>query len=49
MQLKLGLPEPDGYEWIYVASFTTRSGRKIYAKQYGKKAFRIPIKKDKKK
>ncbi len=27
--------------YIYVASITTRDGRKIYARWYGKKAFRI--------
>lgn len=32
---------------IYVASITTRSGKRIYAKNYGKKAFRLEIPKSK--
>ncbi len=29
--------------YIFRASFTTKDGRKVYARDYGKKAFRIPI------
>ncbi len=29
--------------WIFRASITTKDGTKIYAKTYGKKAFRIWI------
>ena len=34
-------------EYIYVAYITLRNGQRIYAKQYGLKAFRIPVKRDK--
>lgn len=30
--------------YIYVACITLKNGRKIYAKNYGKRAFRIRIK-----
>ena len=30
-------------EYIYVAFITPRDGRRIYAKNYGLKAFRIPV------
>ena len=36
---------PDGYEVIYRTSITTRSGKRIYAYQYGLKAFRLLIRK----
>jgi len=32
------------YEYIYTAYITTRNGRRIYAWQYGLKAFRIRVK-----
>lgn len=35
----------DNYDIIFVASITTKSGKKIYAAHYGKKAFPIKIKK----
>ena len=34
-------------EYIYVAYITLRNGQRIYAKQYGLKAFRIPAKRNK--
>jgi hypothetical protein len=34
-------PEPPGY--IFRASITLRTGEVIYAKDYGLKAFRIPV------
>lgn len=33
-----------GYKLIFVRSITTRSGRKIFASWYGKKAFAIWVK-----
>ena len=32
-------------KFIYTAYITLKNGRRIYAKQYGLKAFRIPINK----
>lgn len=34
----------DSIEHIYTASITLRNGKKIYAAQYGLKAFCIPVK-----
>ena len=37
----------DQGEYIYVASFySKKAGRRIYASEYGKKAFKIPVKKN---
>lgn len=36
----------DGF-WIYRKSITTRSGKTIYAWQYGKRAFKIWVTTDK--
>jgi len=35
---------PDGYHYIYVAFITLRTGKRIYARNYGKRAFRILVK-----
>ena len=43
-QLKLALPVPEGYEIRFVASITLRNGKKLFAKQFGKKAFPIVVK-----
>lgn len=43
-QLKLDLPIPDGYEVKFVAFITTKSGKRLYAKQFGKRAFPILVK-----
>lgn len=32
------------YKYIFVAFITLKNGRRIYASQYGKKAFRIKVK-----
>ncbi len=37
--------ENDSYEFIFVASFLDKTGKRVYAKTYGKKAFRIRVKK----
>lgn len=29
--------------YIFRASFTTKDGKKVYARDYGKKAFKIPV------
>jgi len=42
--LSLDLPLPEGWKYILRASFTTATGWTVYAKDYGKKAFRIPVK-----
>lgn len=34
----------DGVKYIYVAFITLRNGKRIYASQYGLKAFRIAVK-----
>lgn len=34
----------DDVMYIYVAFITLRNGKRIYAKQYGLKAFRIAVK-----
>ena len=31
---------PDGYHYIFVAYITLRNGKRLYAKKYGKRAFR---------
>lgn len=33
-------------EYIYTAYITKKDGTRVYAKTYGKKAFRIPITKE---
>ncbi len=38
------MAEDDAYDIIYVASIRLKTGRRIYAHQYGKKAFAIKIK-----
>ena len=43
-QLKLDLPIPDGYEVKFVAFITTKGGKRLYAKQFGKRAFPIIVK-----
>lgn len=35
----------DDIKYIYVAFITLRNGKRIYASQYGLKAFRIAVKK----
>jgi hypothetical protein len=38
-------PEPpEGYMYIFVKYVTLKDGRKIFASQYGKRAFRILVK-----
>ena len=37
----------DDKDYIFVAYITLRNGQKIYAKQYGLKAFRIAVKRSK--
>lgn len=34
----------DNTDYIYVAYITLKNGHRIYASQYGHKAFRIPVK-----
>ena len=42
-QLKLDLPIPDGYIAKYV-TYITIKGKRLYAKSYGKRAWRILVK-----
>ncbi len=35
---------PNGYHYVFVAFITLKDGRRIYAKNYGKRAFRILVK-----
>ncbi len=41
----MATPNENDYEFIFVASFLDKTGKRIYAKSYGKKAFRIRVKK----
>jgi len=43
-QIPLDLPLPEGWMYIFRSSFTTVTGWTVYAKEYGKRAFRIPVK-----
>lgn len=43
-QLKLNLPIPDGYKVKFVSFITTKGGKRLYAKQFGKRAFPILVK-----
>lgn len=36
---------PDGYVYVFTAYITRKDGSRIYASQYGKRAFRILVKK----
>lgn len=36
---------PDGYEYVFTAYITRKDGTRIYASQFGKRAFRILVKK----
>ena len=44
-QLSLKLPVPEGYEVIFRTSFTDKSGKVHFARNYGKRAFRIVVRK----
>jgi hypothetical protein len=44
-QLKLPLPLPEGYELIFRPYRDLKSGKRIYAKTYGFRAFPMVIKK----
>lgn len=39
--------ENEYVEYIYTAFITLKNGTRIYARQYGLKAFRIPVKRRK--
>lgn len=36
-------PHNDAVEYIYTAFITLKNGKRIYARQYGLKAFCIPV------
>ncbi|TDR26464.1 hypothetical protein [Aquamicrobium defluvii] len=38
-----GKQPPDGTTYIFRASITKPDGTKIYARQFGKRAFKIPV------
>ncbi len=40
----MGFTQEDDVEYIFVAFITLRNGKRIYAKQYGLRAFRIRVK-----
>jgi hypothetical protein len=42
-QIKLNLPTPDGYEVKLVAFITTKVGKRVYVRQFGKRAFPIIV------
>lgn len=40
------LPDPPpGYRWVFRAWITTKSGDRLYAKAYGRKAFPVLVRK----
>ena len=41
------IPHNDAVEYIYRTFITLKNGKRIYAKQRGLKAFRIPVKRRK--
>jgi hypothetical protein len=43
--MKNGKTVPQGYEVIYRASITLRNGKRLYARNYGLKAFRLTVRK----
>jgi hypothetical protein len=45
-QLTFNFPIPEGYELKFVAYRTTKSGKRLYAKAYGKRAWPIIVKSD---
>ena len=45
-QLSFNFPIPEGYELKFVAYRTTKSGKRLYAKAYGKRAWPIIVKID---
>lgn len=40
----MNVSKNDSIEYIYTAYITLKNGKKIYASQYGLKAFQIPVK-----
>lgn len=42
-QLKLPLNVPEGYEVRFVAYITQKNGKRLYASQFGKRAFPIVV------
>jgi len=40
----MGKSQKRSVEYIYTAYVTLKNGKRIYASQYGLKAFRIPVK-----
>ena len=39
-------PAPPGYQWIYVTSYWhKRANKRLYASDYGKRAFRFLVRK----
>jgi hypothetical protein len=36
---------PEGYEVVYTAYITLRNGRRLYASAYGRKAWRLVVRK----
>lgn len=36
---------PEGYEVVYSAVITLRNGRRLYASSYGRKAWRLVVRK----
>lgn len=43
-QLTFNFPVPEGYEMKFVSFITTKSGKRLYAKAYGKRAWPILVK-----
>lgn len=46
-QLKLPLPIPDGFKLVFRPWITRKDGTRIYASQFGKRAFPLVVPADK--
>lgn len=43
-QLKLNLPIPEGYKLVFRPYTTLKNGKRVFAKQYGIRAFPMIVK-----
>lgn len=41
--MAMNTPAPKGYRWIFCKSYRHRSGKVLYAENYGKEAFRFLV------
>lgn len=45
-QLKLPLPIPEGYKLVFRPWITLKNGKKLFASQFGKRAFPLVVRTD---